>query len=293
MIKKTLLAFGFLCFLLNLSAQDLSTDSTQNNITELTFSTVRIINGQSIETTPHGKLLFLISHHFGNINQGVNEFFGLDQSTIRFGFEYGFSERFAMGIGRSSFNKSIDGFLKYKFLRQEKGSHIMPISLTYYGNIAIDSRKQVILDFEDIYGSRLQSVHQLLIARKFSDNFSLQLSPTIIFRDMNNDDDNVYAVGVGARYKFSYRASLNAEYFYLFPGSTADKYYNSFSIGLSIKAGGHAFQVYLSNSVGMIEELFIPQTAGSWNNGEIHFGFNISRAFILKETKSYKDELYW
>lgn len=290
MIKKFLFIGAFIgCTVMGMSQEKQEIDAKYS---DLTFSTVRIVNGQSVETTPHGKLLFLISHHFGDINQGFDEFFGLDQSTVRLGFEYGFSSRFAMGIGRSSYNKIVDGFLKYKLFRQTTDNGF-PFTLSYYGNIAIDSRKQEVLDIEDIYASRYQSVQQLLIARKFNDKLSLQLSPTFIMRNMQYEEDNVWAMGFGSKYKLSYRSALNFEYFYLFPGKTADKYRNAFSIGWSIKAGGHAFQMYISNALGMVEQLFIPRSMGNWSNGQFHFGFNISRAFIIKETKEYKDELYW
>jgi hypothetical protein len=104
-----------------------------------TFKATRIVNGQSIENPPNGALIFTISHHFGTLNSGAYELFGLDQANIRFGFEYGFNDWFSLGIGRTSVNKTFDGSMKIKILRQSTGLRKMPISLSYWTNVALIS----------------------------------------------------------------------------------------------------------------------------------------------------------
>ena len=94
------------------------------------------------------------------------------------------------------------------------------------------------------------------------------------------------SVGFGGRLKLSSRFSLNTEYFYLIPGKTADDFYDSFSLGFDIETGGHVFQLYLTNANGMIEQVFIPETNGSWSNGDIRIGFNISRVFTIVKSKA-------
>jgi hypothetical protein len=128
----------------------------------------------------------------------------------------------------------------------------------------------------------------MIIARKFSDKLSLQLSPTMIHRNLvltTEDENDVYAIGTAGRYKLTKRTALNAEYFYVLPGETADNFYNSLSVGFDIETGGHVFQLHLTNSQGMIEKFFIPANAGRWSKGDIYFGFNISRVFSLKKKK--------
>jgi hypothetical protein len=100
------------------------------------------------------------------------------------------------------------------------------------------------------------------------------------------DDNNVYALGVGSRYKLTKRTSFNAEYFYLLPGPTADDYRNALSLGFDIETGGHVFQLHVTNAQGMIEKFFIPETNGAWNKGDIYFGFNISRVFDFNKEKN-------
>ncbi|MBU2649945.1 MAG: hypothetical protein KKA81_03345 [Bacteroidetes bacterium] len=256
-----------------------------------TFKTTRICNGQSIENPANGNLIFIISHHFGRINTGWYEWFGLDQATIRFGFEYGINDWLAVGFGRNSLYKTFDGFTKIKLLRQSTGKRVMPISVSYFGNVAITSLKWADPDRKNYFTSRMQYVNQLLIARKFSSWLSIQLTPTFIHRNLvetKEDQNDVFAVGAGGRVKLTNRLSLNSEYFYLLPGQTADDYYNSFTIGFDIETGGHVFQIYATNSQGLIEEAFIAETTGSWGKGDIHIGFNITRTFAIKKPKSLK-----
>jgi opacity protein-like surface antigen len=256
--------------------------------TYATFKATRIVNGQSIENPPNGGLIFTISHHFGTLNSGGYELFGLDQANIRFGFEYGINDWLAVGVGRTSVNKVYDGSLKVKILRQSSGLRNMPISLSYWTNIAVTSLHWQEPERENYFSSRLQYAHQLLIARKFTPGFSLQITPTYIHRNLvetAEDQNDVFAIGAGGRVKLTNRLSVNAEYYYLLPGQTADDFYDSFSVGIDLETGGHVFQIYLTNSRGLIEEQFIAQTEGSWAKGDIHIGFNINRTFQLKKPK--------
>lgn len=258
-----------------------------------TFKTTRIAIGQSIENPPNGNLIFVVSHHFGTVNQGLYEFFGLDQATTRIGFEYSFNDWLAMGIGRSTMNKTFDGFVKVKLLRQSSGARNMPLSISYFGSTAINSLKWQDPERKNYFTSRMSYAHQLLIARKFSNSFSLQLMPTLVHRNMVEreiDENDVFAIGAGGRLKLSKRVSVNAEYYYLLPGQTADDYYNSFTLGFDLETGGHVFQIFATNGRGPIEQYYIPQTSGSWLNGDIHIGFNITRAFVIKKPKTFRDQ---
>jgi opacity protein-like surface antigen len=252
------------------------------------FKASRIILGQSIENAPHGALTFVIQHHFGRINDGWYEFWGLDQANIRFVFEYGITDWLSLELGRTSIEKTFDGAAKVKLLRQSTGARNMPLSLTYYGNVGISSLEWSDPERTNYFSSRMSFVNQLLIARKFSSSLSLQLTPTFVHRNLVEtieDDNDVWSIGAGGRYKVSQRVSVNAEYYYLLPGTTADEFYDSFSIGVDLETGGHVFQVFLTNSVAMLEQQFIPETTGNWLDGDIHIGFNINRNFQIKKPK--------
>ncbi|MBC6610329.1 hypothetical protein H8B15_05325 [Hymenobacter sp. BT507] len=256
-------------------------DSLRPTYTTATFKGTRVINGQSVETPGAHTLLFLISHRFGQLNSGAYNFFGLDQATIRLGLEYGLTDRLAVGVGRSSLEKTFDGFLKYKLLRQGSGPRAMPLSATLLATSALSTLK---FGDERTGVRRLTYTYQVLLARKISPALSVQLMPTLIHRNFvatSNAQNDVYAVGVAARQKLTKRFALTGEYYYLLPGTTADQFRNSLALGFDIETGGHVFQLHVTNSQGMIEKFFVPQTTGRWWQGDLYFGFNVSRAFTL------------
>jgi hypothetical protein len=256
----------------------------ETDYVEATFKSTKIVLGQSIENKARGELNFLISHHFGNLNSGAYELYGLDYSEIRLGFDYGLTDWMTIGVGRSSFNKIFDGYLKFKILRQSKGDKKIPLSLSLFSSMALNSLHWENPDRENLFDSRLSYCFELLMARKMNSSLSFQITPSMVHRNLvktSEDQNDVYSIGFGGRLKLSKRFSINAEYFYTLPGKTADDFYDSFSTGFEIETGGHVFQIFLTNSNGLIEQVFIPETNGSWLNGDIKLGFNISRNFTL------------
>jgi hypothetical protein len=255
---------------------------------EAVFKGTRVINSQSAKLTHQGILQFMISHRFGRLNTGISEFFGLDDATIRLGLDYGISDVLQVGIGRNSLEKTYDAYLKWAFLRQSTGARAMPLTAVLFSSLAINGQTFTQPELEKNFDGRITYTYQLILARKFSERFSWQISPTYIHRNLvptKQDQHNVTALGFAGRYKLTNRLALVGEYFYVLPGKTADDFYNSFSVGFDIETGGHVFQLHLNNSQGMIEKFFIPQTTGKWGSGDIYFGFNISRVFDLRKRK--------
>tara|TARA_R110000868_G_scaffold73899_8_gene213862 strand:- start:202 stop:1056 length:855 start_codon:yes stop_codon:yes gene_type:complete len=255
---------------------------------EETFKDTRVVNGHSIETNQVGQLKFIISHRFGNVSDGIDEFFGLDQSTVRLGLDYGLSNWLTVGIGRSSFEKTLDGFIKAKVI-QQKEKNGAPVSLTVLSSIAYRT-----LDFDDqrdeLLSSRLFYTYQAIFARKFSDRFSLQVMPTVVHRNLVSSSEvsnDVFALGSATRYQLSKMVSFQTEYYYVFPDQIESIYSNSFSLGVDIETKNHVFQLHVSNSRGMIEKFFIGETRAKWQDGDFFFGFNITRDFQIKG-KKYK-----
>lgn len=293
-MKKTILLFLVFLFTSLLPAISFSQDlmdvfgqeEPQTDYAYATFKTTRVVSGHSVENPASGVLLFMISHNFGKVNSGGYEFFGLDNSTIRLGLEYGIIFYLTVGVGRSSYEKTFDGFLKARLLRQSKGAKNMPVTLTLFTSMDLNSMKWQYPERKNYFSSRLSFVHQVLIARKFSNSLSLQLTPTFIHRNLvatASEDNDTYAAGFGGRYKITQRVSFNAEYFYILPGTVADNAENPLSIGFDIETGGHVFQLHFSNAQPMFDRGLITKTTGKWQNGDIYFGFNISRVFTIRE----------
>jgi len=251
-----------------------------------TFKDSRIINVQSNETVGAGVLKFVISHRFGKLSDGAYGLFGLDNATIRLGLDYGITDNIQVGLARSSFEKTYEGNLKFKLLRQSSGTREMPLSITWYSGMYINGLRAPEDAYSPSFVARMSFAHQVVFARKFGQAFSLAVVPTymhdnlVLTNDMNNDQ---LAVGAGGRLKITNRLSLNAEYHYriIQQFEQDDPYNNSFSIGVDIETGGHVFQLHVTNSRGMFEPAFIGETTGRWVDGDIYFGFNISRVFTI------------
>jgi hypothetical protein len=268
--------------------------------TTATFKTTRIANGHSIENTGKGVLDFRVGHRFGYLNEGFKEFFGLDNATTRIAFDYGITDWLMIGIGRSSYKKEYDAFIKPKLIRQRDNGG-MPFSLSYMGGISIRGDDEVLVpDTVDYYFSnRLAYVNQLLIARKFSSWLSLQLMPTHIHYNLvpfKNDPNDVVAIGLGGRIKLSNRISLTGEWYYQLPSmqkhdeaNPTAMTKNPLTIGFDIETGGHVFQLLFSNAPGITERTVIGETTGDWGKGDVLFGFNISRVFTVVKPKGFEN----
>ncbi|MBX2890666.1 MAG: hypothetical protein KF734_07040 [Saprospiraceae bacterium] len=280
--------------LLSLLGDELTTDYVI-----ATFKTTRIVNGHSIENVGEGVLDFKISHRFGPVRNGLYDVFGLDDATIRIGLDYGINDRLMVGVGRGGREKVIDGFAKYKLLRQSTGKRNMPITLSLLTNMEVKTVRFADQERDNKFTDRLFFANQLLIGRKFGEHFSLQIMPTHVHRNLTttrDDKNDVFAVGAAGRIKLSRRVTVNAEYYYVPEGQVATPYANCLALGFEIETGGHVFQLHFTNTSFMNYSGFITQTAEDWffNNGGgklmsgARFGFNISRVFTLKKPKGFE-----
>jgi hypothetical protein len=253
-----------------------------------TFKTTRVLSGHSVETVYDGLLELRIAHRFGAVNRGAYDLFGLDQASMKFNFDYGFFPWLTAGVGRSNLEKTYDGFVKIKLLRQRTDNK-MPVSVVAVSGSSVSTLRWDNADRNNLFSSRFSYFHQLLIARKFSEKLSVQLSPTLLHRNLIADNrlekNDVYSLGLGLRQKISKRTSINAEYFFNQPGSVRKEYHNAFSIGFDLETGGHVFQLHFTNSTAMNEKSFLAENVDDWLKGGIHFGFNVSRVFTIKDNR--------
>jgi hypothetical protein len=293
-MRRLSLAFLLSLVSLGIYAQDdlmkmLDQDSSKvTNYTIATFKSTHVMNGQSIESMPPGQLDVRISHRFGTLNTGGYNFFGLDQSNIHLSLEYGIFNWLMVGVGRGSVEKTFDGFAKFSVFRQSTGAREMPVSVSVFSSIALKTLKWTDPTRTNYFSSRLSYVCQVLVARKFNQALSFQLTPTYIHRNLvasELDPNDLYSIGAGGRLKLTKRISLNAEYYYMInpKNNFSQQVYNPLTVGVDIETGGHVFQLFFTNSLGTIEKQFIGETTGQWKKGDIHFGFNISRVFTLKK----------
>ena len=266
----------------------------QTTYATATYKSTRIVNGHSIERMKKKQLEFRVSHRFGQLNEGSYNLWGLDQGTIHLALEYGLTDWLEVGIGRSTYEKTFDGYGKISILRQSSGVKNMPVHLSYLLSTELISYKYFPEKYKNTF-SRMSFIQQIMIARKLNESISVQLTPTYIHRNIvptELERNDLFACGIGGRYKLSKRIAFNVEYYYVYRANESAisqsipppaKYYNPLSVGIDIETGGHVFQIMLTNSQAMREGGFIGKTTGNWGDYGIHLGFNISRVFSFNK----------
>ena len=292
-IKVLLIFMPFMAVAFHLNAQDdldsLLTKELGVKTEEVyaTFKTTRIVNGHSVERVREGDLDFRIAHRFGTVKGGAYEFFGIDQSTSQFGLEYGVKDFLMLGISRATWQKTTSGLIKLSLLRQKTGEKSFPVSMSYISSVFVNGMKWSDESRDNYFTSRLSYLHQIAVARKFNSSLSFQVTPTLIHRNLaqGSEPNDIYAAGVGGRYKITVRSAIVGEYFYTFRKEIPEEYTDCFSLGFDIETGSHVFQIMLTNSQGITENNFIVYPAGKWKKGDLFIGFNICRFFTLKSEK--------
>ena len=279
-----LILIGSILFSFFVNAQEnllnmLSQDKDPVYISYL-FKGTKVVNGQSVELPGKGILQFNIQHRFGTLNSGLYNLYGLDFAQVRLSLDYGIVDWMSVSLGRSSFLKTIDLNTKIRLKRQIKDGFPCAIVLNFATYLKQWEYNQINKK-EFVFSNQLSYTHQILIARKINRGLTLQFTPTIIHYNLveiKNESNDKFSFGIGGRQKLTKRISINTEYFHQLNDNRSN---NVLSVGFDIETGGHVFQLHLSNSSAMIDSEFITKTSGSWLEGDIYFGFNISRVFKL------------
>ena len=244
------------------------------------FKGLKIVNFESTKLVNKREFYFVISHRFGSIKNGFDDFFGLDFANTRIQLIYGFTDGFNLSISRHSFNKTYEMNGKYNLARQNSN---FPVALVGYTQGAINTLLEEALILRPVdFSDRISFTQQLLISRKFNEKLSLQLMPTYFYEgyvEYEPQDQNQFALGFGGRYKVGKRWSINVDYGWHLNRASGSPFVNPLSIGVDIETGGHVFQLHFTNAQPTFESGFLGNAVGDWSEGDIYFGFNISRVF--------------
>ncbi|GGH45140.1 hypothetical protein IA57_03725 [Mangrovimonas yunxiaonensis] len=282
---KPKLLLLLLCLpVLGLAQEDLlseiDTTTTTDQAVSATFKGLKVVNFESTKLVAKKEFTFIVAHRFGSVKYGFDTFFGLDDAVTRLNFIYGISEAFNVSVSRSSYQKIYEGAIKYRLLQQAPQG--FPFTIVGYNAIYINSS----LEQDNLpklkFKHRLGYTFQALIARKFNKNLSLEIAPTL-FHDnyvvINEQDNTQFALGLGGRYKLGKRWSLNLDYGWHLNRADSSPFKNPLSVGIDLETGGHVFQMHFTNAQPMNTNMFLGQATGDWRDGNIYFGFNLSRVF--------------
>lgn len=325
-MKKLLLLIALeICFSPIIYSQD-STETVADEVptkkfVRATFNSTRIINMQSVEMITRGNLQFMISHHFDYIwdknrggdpadpdysgfrtlRQNLASMFGVNSSFARTYLSFDYSPLTWANLGVAATGSSgFEGWAKFRILRQQTGKNAMPISLGWFSLANIYAG---IASEDEFVDNRWSYMHQLLIARKFSDRFSLQFMPTLIHFNIVpygiNNSNLVGSLGIGAKYKASSKYNFTLEYARQLnmyknliskTGSIVNYSPNLLSAGIEINTGGHLFQFYIGNTIEASNinqlarnETWLFRNSELGKEGKFALGFTINRSLSLKK----------
>ncbi|MEO7531488.1 MAG: DUF5777 family beta-barrel protein [Sediminibacterium sp.] len=312
-IRRFILPVCVLCYLLlsqfTISAQD--STSVTNKIAgavtakpvKNTFQSVWIIDNQTVMVSKKGTFEMDIMHRFGVITKGYSDFWGFfAPSNIRLGVSYAPINKLNVGIGITKSNMLWDASAKYSIITQTKGKY--PVSITYYGDIAFDTRRDEDKSLFKYASQRILTFNQLIIARKISDKLSLQVAPSVshqnsvngyytkndstgkeTFKEMAFDH---FAVAISARYKLTTVTSLTFNYDQPITKHNTHNPNPNLSMGFEFNSSAHSFQLFMGNY-----SLLSPQRNNLYNTnspfnytnvdgtkvegGKWVIGFNITR----------------
>lgn len=284
LIKQNVWKILFLLFPILIQAQDDLFNEIDNDSsvikTESAFQSLKIINLESTKLAAKGDFYFIVSHRFGSIESGFENFFGLDEANTQLKFLYGFSEWLTMHVSRSGFQKTYEGALKYRLMPQEVNG--FPVTIVGFSSVTVNTELDEVLLPKLKFENRLNYTTQLLISKRFSDKLSLELAPTFFHENyVANDlqENSQFAVGLGGRYKVSKRVAITMDYAAHLNRASNAIAKNPLSIGADIETGGHVFQLHFTNAQGMNETAYLGNGNGNWEKGDIYFGFNLIRVF--------------
>lgn len=275
-------------------------DASAKKYTRTTFNATKIINMQSTEMVNPGVLQFMISHHFSHIwnkdggSQNLAQFFGLNSGVAHtyLSFDYSPIRWMNLGVAMAGSSK-YEGWAKFKILRQQTGAMNIPVSMAWYSLANVNTAKDPDNGFS---GNKFAFMNQLLIARKFSNKFSLQLMPTWIHFNVVpygiNNSNEVFSMGIAGKYKATSKLNITMEYsrqFNMYENiiskSGAILNYNPdlLSLGVEISTGTHLFQFYVGNTTDASAIDQLARNTSSIKDGNFAFGFTINRSMNLKK----------
>ena len=276
-------------FLGDITSQD-NWDFEKKNQNKPLFLDTRAVNGHTVKLLDKKVLELRITHRFGEIatNQSYRSLFGLDNSSdIRIGLEYGLTENFMIGGGRSKgagpFLELWDGFLKFGIYKnKERSIKVTGSSQLFFTSMPSSNNPSELTTFNKLT-HRLTYHNEILIGFKPTKKVTIQISPGFIYRNLVNYQDNNFLPHISsvARIHLFKKVSLILEYYANFNTTEFRKnnYVNPFGVGIEINTFGHVFLLNFVNSRGIGEGQFLPYTTSKWTQGEFRFGFTIARKF--------------
>jgi len=249
---------------------------TKSKIERDAFDSGTLIESQTDKVYQKGTLEFVMNHRFGLVNNAPkdNDLIGIwGAANIRLGLSYSLTDWANIGFGSTKDKRLQDFNYKFALLKQTKDNKF-PVSVSYYGNFTIDARRKENFQFTS---DRYSNFNQLIIARRFTRNFSALVSTgwshyNVVENGLKND---MFSIGFGGKYKISPQTALTLDY--TAPITSNNSIEPGVSLGFEFVTGSHAFQVFITNYRGIVQQQNIMYNQNDFFNGDFAIGFNINR----------------
>lgn len=250
----------------------------QKKIKKPVFWGTRIVNLPTPRTIGKGRLLFRISHRFlPSVDEGYDVFYGLDgPASILLSLGYGLTDNFSLTLARANVSKEVEFSFRWTLLEQTL-QRKLPLSLALQSGVSLITLS--VPEKSTFRTENLRFYMQVSAAYKVNDSLSLLIVPGYCTNTQPSEDSfqGTLSLGIGARHTIFDDFSFILEWIPVISGYKAA--YSGWGVGLEKKIGGHVFQVFVLNTIGITSAQYIPGEDFSLKNGDFRLGFNIFRWF--------------
>jgi len=236
------------------------------------FFGTHLINLPTTTTPSRGDVLFRVSHRFSDpVDSGFDNLLGLDgYANILLSLGYGITDNLTVTLGRARTYKEFE--LSADWLVAEQGKTAgLPFSATLHGGASLVTDGSP--DESKLYAA-------VSLSRQFSRRLSVLIVPAFVTNASHFavDPESTFSLGIGARYMILNDFSIIAEWVPALSGYKEIEG-SGWGLGIEMKIGGHVFQVFVNNALGLTPAQYLP--GGDLRLGDLDFriGFNIFRTF--------------
>jgi hypothetical protein len=287
-MKKVILLFCLSAFMASLFAQEEVQEDKSSKPVRFTFGTSILIDNHTVATPYKGGLELEIHHRFSLIENYHNLFGIYGSANTRIGLNYGITDRIMVGVGTTKDYKLQDIQWKYLILQQTEDNS-MPVSLSYYGNVVADLRKDDAFGPSESYRNihRFSYFTQLIVARKINEMFSVQVAPSVVYfnsvpqyTDSTGYKNLNIGISAGAKATLFGNHSLILEYDQLLTKQDLDEQPKpNLALGWEIGTATHTFQLFVANYSQIISQRNLIFNTNDFTRGDYLVGFNITVRF--------------
>ena len=246
----------------------------------------KIMGGETSVVPSEGSLRFELAHHFGSMENGVSDLFGIyaPAANVRMGLSYVILKNLSVGAGVTRNRMTTDLNAKYTVFEQTR-KNTMPVSVTLYGNIGIDGRNKSVYGTKYTFGDRLSYFSQLIVGRRFNKYISAQAGGSFThFNSMEEGKNHdQIAAHVSAKARITPTLSFIAHSDIPLKISSISQYSDFTVAKPNIQAGvelittTHAFHIYVSTANEILTQNAVMFNQNEFNTKGLRFGLILTK----------------